>query len=90
MLMRREAPSCRAEPYAPTQLTEQAERRRATWYSTMVLAACEASTTRLFDALVIQESRYNPVAVSPKGAAGRTTHARKRPYSRRAQHLGPA
>lgn len=67
-----EALSCRAEPYAPSpQLTEQAERRRATWYSTMVLAACEAGVpTRLFDALVIQESRYNPVAVSPKGAAG--------------------
>jgi soluble lytic murein transglycosylase-like protein len=33
--------------------------------------ACEAGVpARLFDALIIQESRYNPVAVSPKGATG--------------------
>jgi len=63
---------CRAEPYAPSpQLPAQAERRRATWYFTMVDAACEAGVpVRLFDALIIQESRYNPSATSPKGAAG--------------------
>lgn len=63
---------CRAEPYAPSpQLPAQAERRRATWYFTMVDAACEAGVpVRLFDALIIQESRYNPAATSPKGAAG--------------------
>ena len=37
----------------------------------MAEAACEAGLpVRLFDALIIQESRYNPVAVSPKGATG--------------------
>lgn len=63
---------CRTEPYAPSpQLPAQAERRRATWYFTMVDAACEAGVpVRLFDALIIQESRYNPAATSPKGAAG--------------------
>jgi soluble lytic murein transglycosylase-like protein len=63
---------CWAEPYAPSpQLPDQAERRRAAWYSSMVAAACEAGVpARLFDALIIQESRYNPVAVSPKGATG--------------------
>lgn len=63
---------CWAEPYAPSpQLPDQAERRRAAWYSSMVAAACEAGVpARLYDALIIQESRYNPVAVSPKGATG--------------------
>ncbi|WP_368858061.1 transglycosylase SLT domain-containing protein, partial [Streptomyces sp. EL5] len=37
----------------------------------MAEAACEAGVPiQLFDALIIQESRYNPVAVSPKGATG--------------------
>ena len=63
---------CWAEPYLPSpQLPDQAERHRAAWYSSMVAAACEAGVpARLFDALIIQESRYNPVAVSPKGATG--------------------
>jgi len=63
---------CRAEPYAPSpQLPAQAERRRATWYFSMVYAACEAGVpVPLFDALIIQESHYNPGATSPKGAAG--------------------
>jgi hypothetical protein len=33
-------------------------------------AACDGLPVHLFDALIIQESRYNPVAVSPKGATG--------------------
>lgn len=63
---------CLAEPYVPSpQLPGQAERRRAVWYSSMVAAACEAGVpARLFDALIIQESRYNPIAISPKGATG--------------------
>ncbi|NBC37288.1 transglycosylase SLT domain-containing protein [Novosphingobium sp. FSY-8] len=37
----------------------------------MAEAACEAGVPApLFDALIIQESRYNPVAISPKGATG--------------------
>lgn len=37
----------------------------------MAQAACEAGLpVHLFDALIIQESRYNPVAISPKGATG--------------------
>jgi soluble lytic murein transglycosylase-like protein len=48
-----------------------AERRRATWYASMAEAACEAGVpVNLLDALVIAESRYNPAALSPKGAAG--------------------
>ena len=48
-----------------------AERRRATWYSAMASISCEAGVpVALFDALIIQESGYNPVATSSKGAAG--------------------
>ncbi len=37
----------------------------------MANAACEAGIpVNLFDALLAQESRYNPMALSPKGAAG--------------------
>jgi soluble lytic murein transglycosylase-like protein len=36
----------------------------------MVQAACDGLPVHLFDALIIQESRYNPVAVSRKGATG--------------------
>lgn len=67
-----EAPVCASEPYQPNPvLPASAERRRATWYAAMVAAACEAGLPPLLlDALVIQESRYNPSALSPKGAAG--------------------
>ena len=67
-----EAPVCASEPYQPNPaLPASAERRRATWYTAMVAAACEAGLPPLLlDALVIQESRYNPSALSPKGAAG--------------------
>lgn len=63
---------CGSEPYRPNPaLPVTAERRRATWYPTMVTAACEAGLPpQLLDALVTQESRYNPLALSPKGAAG--------------------
>lgn len=63
---------CWAGSYVPSpQLPDQAERRRAVWYPAMAAAACEAGVpVHLFDALIIQESRYNPVAVSPKGATG--------------------
>lgn len=67
-----EVPVCASEPYQPNPaLPASAERRRATWYTAMVAAACEAGLPPLLlDALVIQESRYNPSALSPKGAAG--------------------
>ena len=63
---------CATENYRPNPaLPAMAERRRATWYNAMASAACEAGIpVNLLDALVIAESRYNPAALSPKGAAG--------------------
>lgn len=63
---------CDYPSYAPSpRLPAAAEQRRAIWYPAMAEAACEAGLpVHLFDALIIQESRYNPVAVSPKGATG--------------------
>lgn len=63
---------CGAAPYMPNpQIPPEAEQRRAVWYPAMAEAACDAGVPiSLFDALIIQESRYNPVAVSPKGATG--------------------
>ena len=63
---------CASLPYAPSpRLPREAEQRRAIWYPAMAQAACEVGLpVHLFDALIIQESRYNPVAVSPKGATG--------------------
>lgn len=63
---------CASEPYRPNPaLPPVAERRRATWYPAVVAAACEAGLPPLLlDALVIQESRYNPTALSAKGAVG--------------------
>lgn len=63
---------CAAENYRPNPaLPAIAERRRATWYTAMASAACEAGIpVNLLDALVIAESHYNPAALSPKGAAG--------------------
>lgn len=63
---------CDYPRYVPSpRLPASAEQRRAIWYPTMAEAACEAGLpVHLFDALIIQESRYNPVAVSPKGATG--------------------
>lgn len=64
--------ACEYRPYAPSpRLPVEAERRRAIWYPAMAQAACESGLPiHLYDALIIQESRYNPVAVSPKGATG--------------------
>lgn len=63
---------CDYPRYAPSpRLPAAAEQRRAIWYPAMAEAACEAGVpVHLFDALIIQESTYNPVAVSPKGATG--------------------
>jgi hypothetical protein len=63
---------CEHPSYTPSpHLPREAEQRRSIWYSAMAEAACDAGVpVHLFDALIIQESRYNPVAVSPKGATG--------------------
>jgi len=63
---------CATEAYRPdSSLPARVERRRATWYATMAAAACEAGIpVNLLDAVVIAESRYDPSALSLKGAAG--------------------
>lgn len=49
------------------------EQRRARYYPLISAVACEAGVpVGLFDALVAQESQYNPQIVSPKGAVGLT------------------
>ena len=66
------AASCAVPPYQPrTDIGAAAEARRAGLYPLIVLAACEhALPVALFDALIGQESRYAPGALSPKGAIG--------------------
>lgn len=63
---------CESAPYLPSPgLSAVAERRRATWFTSMVAAACASGVpVPLLDALIIQESGYNPFAMSPKGASG--------------------
>lgn len=52
-------------------LSQVAERRRAMHYKKMALAACTAGIpVDLFDAMIMQESRYNQNAVSSAGARG--------------------
>jgi soluble lytic murein transglycosylase-like protein len=51
----------------------EAERRRAQYFPLVMAIACEAGVPgHLLDALIAQESRYNPAAFSQKGAAGLT------------------
>lgn len=66
------AEGCTWEPYKPNpRLTAVTEQRRARYYGLVAAAACEAGVpTHLLDALVTQESRYNPAARSPVGAIG--------------------
>ena len=63
---------CMPRPYRPsTILGRGAERRRKAFYPLVHHAACEAGIpVALMDALLMQESRYNPIAISPKGAFG--------------------
>lgn len=63
---------CTPQPYRPSNLLARgAERRRKFFYPLVREAACEVGIpVALMDALLIQESRYNPVAVSPRGAFG--------------------
>lgn len=65
---------CHRVPYQPTGfLGSEAELRRAAYYAMMSDAACAYGIpVGLFDAMIIQESRYNAGAVSPKNAFGLT------------------
>lgn len=65
---------CSRAPYQPTGfLASEAEVRRAAYYEMMSDAACaQGIPVGLFDAMIIQESRYNAAAVSPKNAFGLT------------------
>lgn len=69
---RRALTPCDDATYRPNHhISLEAEGRRAAFYRTMAQAACDAGIpVVLFDALITQESRYNPAALSPKGAIG--------------------
>lgn len=64
--------TCSDHSYAPsTLLKPEAEAHRRLFYPLVEAAACaEGLPVPLIDALLIQESAYNPLAVSPKGAFG--------------------
>lgn len=64
--------SCGPRAYSPSGLIgAQAEERRRVLFPSVVVAACRYGIpVGLFDALIMQESRYNPMARSPKGAFG--------------------
>ncbi|MCW1432028.1 lytic transglycosylase domain-containing protein [Novosphingobium sp. JCM 18896] len=66
--------ACGPVPYAPhPALNAAQELRRQRYFGQMATAACGAGVpVDLFDALIIQESRYNPLAISSKGASGLT------------------
>jgi soluble lytic murein transglycosylase-like protein len=68
------APGCAPRPYRPTGfLRLDAETRRQTYYGMMSRIACEYGLpVGLFDAMIIRESRYDPLIVSPKNAFGLT------------------
>jgi len=67
-----ESPSgCSRTVYRPKGLKAEVEVRRSHYFALMVEIACEAGVpVNLFDALLTQESGYNPYALSPKGAIG--------------------
>lgn len=64
--------NCALKPYLSSGLLGRtAEDRRRVLYPLVQRAACEAGLPiGLMDAMLIQESRYNPMALSPKGAFG--------------------
>ncbi len=65
-------PGCAPAPYMPSGLLGYAaEVRRASYYSMMSAIACEHGIPiGLFDAVIMRESRYNPLAVSSANAFG--------------------
>ena len=67
-------PGCGAAAYRVTGfLRPDAEARRASYFGTMAQIACEYGIpVGLFDAMIIQESRYQPNIFSPKNAFGLT------------------
>ena len=67
-------PGCAYMDYRPTGfLRLDAEGRRASYYGMMSAIACEYGIpVGLFDAMIIQESRYHPALFSPKNAFGLT------------------
>jgi soluble lytic murein transglycosylase-like protein len=66
------SPGCTALAYRPSGfLTRSAETRRAAYYGMMSAVACEHGIpTGLFDAMIMRESGYNPVATSTANAYG--------------------
>jgi len=66
-----DASSCLRPAYRPKGMKAEVELRRSRYYALMVEIACEVGVpVNLFDALLTQESGYNPYALSPKGAMG--------------------
>lgn len=65
---------CAARDYRPRHgLRPHEELSRARYFTQMTQAACRAGVpVDLFDALIVQESRYDPAARSSKGASGLT------------------
>lgn len=65
-------PGCAPLAYRPSGfLTRGAEARRAAFYGMMSAVACEQGIPAgLFDAMIIRESGYNPVAISTANAYG--------------------
>lgn len=63
---------CGARDYLPSGLLKAgSEERRRLFYPLVMQSACRYGIpVGLFDAMIVQESRYNPFALSPKGAFG--------------------
>jgi len=68
-----EQAACLFPSWKPLGFQPAVELRRAKYFPAMTRAACaHGIPINLFDALIIQESGYNPLAHSIKGAAGLT------------------
>ncbi|MBB5712365.1 lytic transglycosylase domain-containing protein [Sphingomonas xinjiangensis] len=65
-------PGCSPVAYQTSGLlSSTAEQRRASYYGMMSSIACEHGIpVGLFDAMIMRESSYNPLAASPKNAFG--------------------